>query len=283
MLADPISRRTLLARLAAAGVGSVALSMLAGCGSSSSSNVTTTGPGSTPATAIDNANFPGIVGRDENEVVLNYALTLESIEADLYRQALNRAAGITNYQTQALSGDPNGYSLKIASGAVNNPTNAFSYLVQFAYVEATHRSFLTSVLNAVHAPIATAPTNGYAFPNGGDPGADLFTILSNLLILEESGVRAYLGAVPFATSPPNAPNSIAQAAASILSTEARHSAALAYSVNKDIGPGPGTAATPDLQVTIQGNAVTYPQTNTFEYASRPTDVLTTLINTFYVK
>ena len=44
-------------------------------------------------TFADPANFPGVPGQNENLVVLNFALTLETLEADLYRQALNVAAG----------------------------------------------------------------------------------------------------------------------------------------------------------------------------------------------
>lgn len=268
MMRDPVTRRAFLARLSAAGLGAVALPLLAGCGG----NKTTSG-------GYSNAAFPGIVGRNANEVVLNYALTLELLEADLYRQALNRAAGRTI--TQALdttipaAGATNDYKLTLATGGLDTATatTAFLYLVQFAYVEATHRDFLTATLAGFNAPLAQANTKGYEFPNN-EPGVDLKTILTNILAIEETGVRAYLGAVPSLTD-----NSMAQTATAIYSTEARHSAALAYLLGKDAGPAPSTAATTDLSVT----GATYPHTNTFEYFSQPADVLTKVTAAYYIK
>src|SRR5438309_332021 len=87
MMRDPVTRRAFLARLSAAGLGAVAVPMLAGC---SGGKQTNNGSG-----GYSNPAFPSIVGRNVNETVLNYALTLEIAEADLYRQALNRAAGRT--------------------------------------------------------------------------------------------------------------------------------------------------------------------------------------------
>ena len=87
MLRDPVSRRAFLARMSAAGLGALSLPLLTGCNGNTSSNNTNSAVG-------NSLGFPGIPGRNANEVVLNYALTLEITEADLYRQALNRAAGL---------------------------------------------------------------------------------------------------------------------------------------------------------------------------------------------
>ena len=94
-LNDPVSRRAFLARMSAAGLGVAATALLAGCGGnySSAGPSAPTGPGPGPSPFFDPKNFPGIPGQNENLVVLNYALTLETLEADLYRQALNIAAG----------------------------------------------------------------------------------------------------------------------------------------------------------------------------------------------
>ena len=84
LLTNPVSRREFLTRLSAAGLGALSLPLLTGCGG-----------GTTNSNGYSNAAFPGVVGRNLSEVVLNYALTLEILEADLYRQALNRASGRT--------------------------------------------------------------------------------------------------------------------------------------------------------------------------------------------
>ena len=95
-LRDPVNRRAFLARMSAAGLGVAATALLAGCGGSNSSSGPSSpggGPGPGLTTFADPKNFPGIPGQSEDVVVLNYALTLETLEADLYRQALNVAAG----------------------------------------------------------------------------------------------------------------------------------------------------------------------------------------------
>ena len=110
------------------------------------------------------------MGRNVNEVVLNYALTLELAEADLYRQALNRASGRTI--TEALdtkipvSGATNDYKLTLATGGLGKATaqTAFVLPVEFAYVEATHRDFLTATLTGLNAPLAQANPRGYEYP-----------------------------------------------------------------------------------------------------------------------
>lgn len=271
IMRDPVTRREFMSRLSAAGLGAVAMPLLAGCGG----NKTSSGK-------YSNAAFPGIVGRNAIEVVLNYALTLELAEADLYRQSLNRAAGRVSTESLdtrlPLPGQLGQYTLTIATGGLDSASAkaAFLYLLQFAYIEATHRDFLTSILAGLNAPIAQANLRGYQYPNN-EPGADLKTILANLYPVEETGVRAYLGAVPALVNDTN--NHIAQIATALYSTEARHSATLAYYLGKDAGPGLGLGTTTDLTVT--GTA--YPHSNTFEYFSQPADVLAKLTATYFIK
>lgn len=269
VLRDPVSRRTFLARMSMAGLGALALPLLAGCGG----NATNNGTGS-----YRNAAFPNVVGRSANEVVLNYALTLKIAEADLYRQALNRASGRT--LTVALdttlpkanaTGD---YKLTLSAGGLDSGITAaaFLYLVQFAYVEATHRDFLTATLAGLSAPLTQANTRGYQYTNN-EPGADLKTILTNLLTIEETGVRAFLGAVPTITD-----NATAQTITAIYSTEARHAAAIASLLSLDAGPAPNRSQTIDMSVT----GAAYPHPNTFEYYSQPADALTKLTSAYFI-
>ena len=269
--AEDLSRREFLTRLSVAGLGAVAMPMLAGCGG-----------GQSTSNGFSNATFPGVVGRNNTEVVLNYALTLEIAEADLYRQALNRASGRSVSQALdpklPLPGQIGNYTRTLAIGGfdTNTANLAFLYLLQFAYIEATHRDYLTATLTGLGAPQAQANLKGYQFPNN-EPGADLKTIITNLYAIEETGQRAYLGALTSL-----ADNNTAQVISALQSTEARHSTALAMLLGKDPGPSPGVALTTDLSIPGAG-AVPVVATDVFEYYSQPSDVLTKLTASYYLK
>lgn len=245
---DPHSRRAFLTRMGAAGLGLAAISLLNGCGGGSSN-----GSGGAPS-------FPlALPGKTDDQKVLNYALTLEILEADLYRQALNLATG--RPLTDALAASPSAYTQGqlVSSGGLDsfNTAAGFAYLRDFAFVEAAHRDFLITALSG--KPQVTRNANGYTF--GGPVNADLKSILTALLPLEETGVRAYLGAVPFV----DAYKTIGQTAVSIYSTEARHSSAINYILDLPIGP---VFKSGDNKVTPN-----YPHENTFEYFLTPQQVL----------
>jgi hypothetical protein len=256
ILGSPFDRRKFLKRMGAAGLGVAAVTLLDGGG---------TGLGlvrraSAAHAVAGSASFPGIPGKNIEEIVLNFALTLEILEADLYRQALNQACGLPI--AMDLFDDPFAYEQSVPDGALSSgqAQAGFNYLVEFAYVEAAHRDFLQAVLSSLHAPTVTANANGYAFPNG--LGNDIAALLGDILPLEETGVRAYLGALPFLVKS----KVYVTAAGSIFSTEARHSAAIARILGQDPGP---TKMAGDLQVTP-----VYPSENTFEYFLPPATVLT---------
>ena len=154
-------RRAFLTRMGAAGLGAAAVALLSGCGGDSG---TTNGGNSTPDLNTTRAAFSftpsggaltTVPGSSQNVIVLNYALSLEFLEADLYRQALNAASGRplntaldgttpTSTQASPLSSTPptgnnlGSYALAVSPGAVASTFQqaAFLYLVQFAYVEA---------------------------------------------------------------------------------------------------------------------------------------------------
>jgi len=148
-LNDPVSRRAFMARMTAAGLGTAAAMLLAGCGNGDDNN----------SNVIPNANFPGIPGRTVTEVVLNYALTLEILEADLYRQALNKATG--RALTENLAANSSAYTLTVSGGGLADPQAAFAYLRDFAFVEAAHRDFLTTAIQASGGTPVTRRTAGY--------------------------------------------------------------------------------------------------------------------------
>lgn len=262
MMKNPVDRRVFLQRMTAAGLGTAALALFAGCGGNDNNN---NNPG------FSSADFRGVPGRNINEVVLNYALTLEILESDLYRQALNLASvgKSINDPLAAFSAQDSTYILQPGSAGNLSGTQAaagFLYLKQYAYVEAAHRDFLRAAIQQGGGTPVTGNPTGYKFPTNTIL-TDLPSILQALLPLEETGVRAYLGAfkVPSFTADTTGLN-YATVAASIYSTEARHSAAISYILGLDPGPTPRPG---DLKVTP-----TYPSSNTFEYYLLPNTVIT---------
>ena len=258
-LKDAVSRRTFLARMTAAGLGTAAAALIAGCGGGGNSSSNTPGNGNGGTTTFaDTTNFPGIPGGSEDVVVLNYALTLETLEADLYRQALNIAAG-KDVGTPLPADGGASYTQAVGNGGLDSGLAAvgFLYLQQYASVEAAHRDFLRAAISGAGATPVPANPNGYTI--GLAPGTDLMTILTLIRKVEETGVTAYLGAAGFLTNPV-----FVQVASSIFTTEARHSAGMNYILGLPTGPtGDVGGAQP----------VTDKSADEFEFAQTPKAVL----------
>lgn len=266
---DPVSRRAFLQRMGAAGLGVAALSLLEGCGGG---NGLIGGGGNNGGST---SNFPvALPGRTQNVQVLNYALTLEILEADLYRQALNLASG--RALTAPLDSNSGSYNLAIDNGGVASGP-AFAYLRDFAFAEAAHRDFLQMTIRSLGDTPVQPNARGYRFAS--TPASNLRAILEGLLPLEETGVRAYLGAAPFFTDFQSAQTKgLIQAAVGIYSTEARHSAAIQYILGKDIGPNDSETGVPsNNRVSISGiGTLPYEDKglgDTFEYFSTPQQVV----------
>ena len=285
LLHDAVSRRVFLARMSAAGLGTAAAALLAGCGGSSNNGGGSgpVAPGGGLTSFADPANFPGIPGTNENVVVLNFALTLELLEGDLYRQALNIAAG-KPVATPLPAGNASSYTLAVSPGTLTDAQAraGFVYLQQFAYVEQAHGAFLTTFIPTLGGTPVPPNAKGYSAASAGlVPGATLSTILSVILTLEETGVSAYLGAAPFLTNP-----TLIEAASSIYSTESRHSAVINLTLGKITGTPPATAAPGPYNATggvqpignakipatfLNGSTAVYP--GTAEFALTPKQVL----------
>ena len=273
LLNSPVNRRGFLTRMGMAGLGAAAVTLLAGCGGGSGSSGSGSG-----LSVIDPTNFPGLAGRNINEVALNFALTLEILEADLYRQALNAASG--RALTAALDpyvpapGTLGSYTQTIPNGSVSSSFAfpAFLYLVQFAYVEAAHRDFLLAALGSDARPIKPASGKYKFATSDGTPGSDLGTILNNVLPLEETGTRAYLGALPFITD-----LATAQTAGTIYSTECRHSASIEYILGLDPGPSRNIPGVPTPEQEVQPST----SANTFEKFLSPAVVLNAASSAFF--
>ncbi len=260
---DPTSRRTFLTRMSAAGLGTVAATMLAGCGGGDSNSNT--------VSDVVRSAFPNVGGSSDNTVILNYAYSLEILESALYLIALNAASGLA--LTTPLNSNSSAYTQSVGNGNISSQLAGpgYLYLVQFAYVEAAHRDFLKTVLGGDANPVVPASRN-YKFPNG--PGTDLSTILSNVYPLEETGTRAYLGAVPYFTD-----NTTLQVAGTIYSTECRHSAALAYILGLDPGPRRNIPGVPAGEQEVPGGSTV--AANVFEKFLAPSVVLTAASGAYF--
>jgi len=278
LLHDAVSRRAFLARMTAAGLGTAAAALLAGCGGGGNSNNggSVLNPVGPTTTFFDQANFPNIPGQTEDVVVLNFALTLETLEADLYRQALNVAAG-KDINAPLPANNANAYTLTAPTGGLTGQQAAagFAYLQQYAYVEMAHRDFLRGFIPTLGGTPVPANPKGYSAAAAGlAPGATLQQILTVILTAEETGVSAYLGAAGFLTVP-----LLVQAASTIYSTESRHSATINLalgniSAGATAAPGPSGSfggAQPLAAVKLPANTTVLP--GTAEYAKTPAQIL----------
>ena len=273
---NPINRRAFLQRMGAAGLGVAAIALLDGCGGGSDNNNNGSGGG----TSTGNFPITSLPGRNNNEKVLNFALTLEILEADLYRQALNIASG--KPVTAALT-SPSDYTVAVGAGGINAGA-AFAYLRDFAFVEAAHRDFLKVAASQGGGTAVKRNPKGYQFPASANikAGSSLKDLLTAIYPLEEEGVSAYLGAAPFLTD-----LGTLQTALTIYSTEARHSAAIAYILGLDTGPQKNVAGVgPRQDVTVAGYGSVYKnlsQGKFFEYFIPPAQVAGTDIQPLIVK
>lgn len=141
--------------------------------------------------------FKKAYGQSGNEIldVLNFALTLEYLEAEFYRRAVEESPGL------------------IPSGA---PTGAITTI---ATHEAQHVNFLkTAITGAGGTPVASPV---FDFTAGGlfnDVFTNYATFLAVAQAFEDTGVRAYKGQAGFLMSN----NDVLTAALNIHSVEARH-------------------------------------------------------------
>ncbi len=151
--------------------------------------------------------------------VLNFALSLEALENDLYNQALQR---LTTGGTNALGKQIQGLNQPSSSAAVE-------YLQRFGKVELAHFNFLNTTLGASSIVATGNALNGAKFDFGLDDTNRYPTVASVVELVrlaEATGVMAYIGAVPqFQTK------TYLQTAAAIEGTEARHTAVITAILN----------------------------------------------------
>lgn len=147
--------------------------------------------------------------------VLNYALTLEYLEAEFYRQG--NAAGLTSGRTRG-------------------------YLTTIQADEEYHVTAITATIKTLGGTPVKAP--GVSF---GNAFASRTSFLTNAHTFENVGVGAYLGAAGFIKN-----KDVLQAAAGIFGVEARHAAVIGtvLGLTPEGGVYKGAFETPIAKATV---------------------------------
>ncbi len=149
--------------------------------------------------------------------VLNFALTLEYLEAAFYVQALGNGSTSLPTGVPASSGKFNRGSItgtkELAGFGGRVRSSAYGHLSEIRDHEVTHVDFLQTALGA-----AAAPACVFDFSAGL---TDVATFLATARTLENTGVMAYDGAIRYVETP-----DFLQAGAQIATVEARHAAYL---------------------------------------------------------
>ena len=173
-----------------------------------------------PARAVTPAlTFADIPGQGDVKV-LNYALSLEALEANLYSQAYGR---LTN-------GGVTGAGRRFAGLGINPAKSDVVYARRFGKIERQHRNFIDGALGDASL-LRNAPFDGATFDFGME-NLDRRGVLELIYTAEATGVRAYLGAIPFFET-----KTFLQTAGAIQGTEARHTTTVAILLNRIYNAG----------------------------------------------
>ncbi len=193
---DPSSRKRFLSVMGGTGATAALGVLLAACGSDKKSSTTSTGAAGAGAATTGTAAKSSSGGGDVD--ILNYALTLEYLEAAFYQKVID-------------------------SGLVKDKKVA-DLAKKFGETEQQHVDAIKATVSKLGGTPVTAPNANFdAVLNGG-----LKKVLETAATVENLGAAAYLGQAGKIESP-----EVLSAALSIHTVEARHAAAL----NKLIGAG----------------------------------------------
>lgn len=141
--------------------------------------------------------------------VVEYALTLEKLEADFYRRAVDA----------------------VQSGRLNVPQVAQNAVVSYGQDEAQHVEDLSAVLTSLGGDpsMVMIPENpNYSAILGRDPFANPADLLLAGQYVEDLGVAAYKGQVQNLLAAGDSADTILAGALAIHSVEARHAAGIRY-------------------------------------------------------
>lgn len=213
--------------------------------------------GAAPAGAPKPTQIPGST---PDTKALSYALALETLEAELYRQALLRlTTGGKDFYGSTITG------LGLTGADVD-------YLTTFGKVENEHRDFIAGALGGNWVLDAGAGFDfGFADTNLlSVPALTRLQTVELVYAAEQTGISAYLGGIT--TGGLVAGSQYLTIAAGIVGTEARHTAAVAILLNGPLfsktpplatapfaddkgtaeGPGLDTALAPDIILNTGG-------------------------------
>ncbi|MGH2901119.1 MAG: ferritin-like domain-containing protein [Solirubrobacteraceae bacterium] len=198
---DPSSRKRFFKMLGGAGAVSAATVFLAACGDDDDDKDSSSGA---PAASSDDDNKGDLK-------VLNYALTLEFLEAEFYKEV-------------------------IASGLVKDAKVA-AIATKFGETEQEHVDALKATIKKLGGTPVTAPKTNF----GPTLDKGLMAVLETAATVENLGAAAYLGQAGNIKS-----KEVLAAALAIHSVEARHAAALNILVGRGFGGNGGLeGALPD--------------------------------------
>ncbi len=191
-----------------------------------------------PALAVSPAlRFADIPGQGDVKV-LNFALALEDLEANLYSQALAR---LTTGGRSSVGATIPGLNLPASAADVD-------VIRDFGEVEREHRNFLRSAIEGAGATAISRFNYDFGMQNRSRK-----SVIQLVYIAEKTGVSAYLGAIPYLKT-----RTYIQTAGAIQGTEARHTAIIADVINElfddglDVAPrsnnnnGIDAALSPDM-------------------------------------
>jgi rubrerythrin len=207
---DPSSRKRFLTAVGGTGATAAFGLFLAACGSSKKSSSSSSS--STTSTQSSTASSPTDMFGKGDLGILGYALTLEYLETDFYKQA-------------AKSGKLSGKVLAVAK--------------QFGSEEAQH-------VQALEGAIKKAGGKLPAKPKGKFPLKDQKSILKLAATVENLGASAYLGQAGLIKD-----KEVLAAALAIHAVEARHAAALNSVIGEDITPDGAFAVPMDAAAVLK--------------------------------
>lgn len=221
------------AALAAAGVAAAGLlSARSAQAATPTTHVTLTfaAPPATPgasALQIPSTAGPSFQSPSAAVQVVNFALFVETLEAERYRQSIARlgSGGVDNF------GNP---ITGLGLGSGDTGANLDILLVNgFAQTEMQQRDILANTLYGSPSlnPFLSTSSNSFGFAyDFGINSLQRADVVANLSVAETIGVGAYLGGAGLLLGTP-----FLAPSAAFLGVEARHAAGLAYAYNQLLG------------------------------------------------